>query len=98
MFKPNVDEAPLPKELPENLVKRISLLKAEKAYKNYKKHFIIAADTILYSRKKFFHKTEDKAKAYNHLKLLSGKRHIIFTGLTIIDSNYKKYGQGADCF
>ena len=81
----------MPKEQPESLVKRISLLKAEEAYKNYKKHLIIAADTILYSRKKFFHKTEDKKQAYRHLKLLSGKRHIIFTGLTIIDSNYKKY-------
>ena len=91
VFKPNVDETPLPKEQPESLVKRISLLKAEEAYKNYKKHLIIAADTILYSRKRFFHKTEDKKQAYSHLKLLSGKRHIIFTGLTIIDSNYKKY-------
>ena len=37
IFKPNVDETPLPKEGPENLVKRISLLKAEEAYKSYKK-------------------------------------------------------------
>ena len=81
----------MPKEKPESLVKRISLLKAEEAYKNYKEHLIIAADTILYSRKKFFHKTENKTQAYNHLKLLSGKRHTIFTGLTIIDSDYKKY-------
>ena len=91
IFKPNVDETPLPKEEPESLVKRISLLKAEEAYKIYKKDLIIAADTILYARKKFFHKTEDREQAYNYLKLLSGKRHTIFTGLTIIDSNYKKY-------
>ncbi|MAH89393.1 MAG: septum formation protein Maf [Pelagibacterales bacterium] len=91
VFKPNIDETPLPKEKPQSLVKRISLLKAEKAYKKYKKHLIIAADTILYSRKKIFHKTEDRAQAYNNLKLLSGRRHIIFTGLTIIDKQDKKY-------
>ena len=91
VFNPNINETPLPKEKPESLVKRISLLKAEEAYKNYKGHLIIAADTILYSRKKFFHKTENKKQAYNYLKLLSGKRHTIFTGLTIIDSDYKKY-------
>ena len=54
-----------------------------------KNHFIIAADTILYSRKTFFHKTNDKDEAYKNLRLLSGRRHRIYTGLTTIDSNYK---------
>ena len=91
MFEPNVDETPQAKETPQNLVKRISLLKAEEAYKQYKKQLIIAADTILYSRKKIFHKTTNKGLAEKNLKLLSGRRHTIFTGLTIIDRTYNKF-------
>ena len=50
---------------------------------------IIAADTILYSRKKIFHKTTNKCIAEKNLKLLSGRRHTIFTGLTILDKTNK---------
>ena len=72
------------------MVKRISLLKAKEAYKQYKNHLIIAADTILYARKKFFHKTTNKHQAEQNLKLLSGKRHTIFTGLTVLDKSHNK--------
>ena len=91
VFEPNVDETPTDKETPQNLVKRISLLKAEEAHKQYRRHLIIAADTILYSRKKFFHKTTNKGLAEKNLKLLSGRRHTIFTGLTIIDKTDNKF-------
>ena len=91
VFQPNIDETPIDKETPQNLVKRISLLKAEEAHKKYKSHLIIAADTILYSRKKFFHKTTNKELAEKNLKLLSGRRHTVFTGLTILDKNHNKF-------
>ena len=91
VFKPNIDETPIIKETPQNLVKRISLLKAEEAYKQYKDYLIIAADTILYSRRKFFHKTTNKVQAKKNLMLLSGKRHTIFTGLTILDKSQNKF-------
>ena len=81
VFEPNVDETPRDKETPQNLVKRISLLKAEEAHKQYKNHLIIAADTILYSRKKFFHKTTNKGIAEKNLKLLSGRRHTVLLDL-----------------
>ena len=79
------------KETPKNLVKRISLLKAEEAHKQYRRHLIIAADTILYSRKKFFHKTTNKQQARKNLNMLSGRRHTIFTGLTILDETQNKF-------
>ena len=91
VFNPNINETPIHKETPQNLVKRISLLKAEEASKQYKGCLIIAADTILYSRKQFFHKTNNKDKAKKNLKLLSGKRHTIFTGLTILDKSQNKF-------
>ncbi len=91
VYEPNVDETPTDKETPQNLVKRISLLKAEEANKKYKNHLIIAADTILYTRKKFFHKTDNKGQAKKNLKLLSGRRHTIFTGLTVLHKTHNKF-------
>ncbi|GIS17298.1 MAG: hypothetical protein CM15mP118_1770 [Alphaproteobacteria bacterium] len=45
----------------------------------------------MYSRKKFFHKTTNKDLAEKNLKLLSGRRHTIFTGLTILDKTHNKF-------
>ena len=59
-------------------------MKANQAKLNYKKSFILAADTIVYAKKKFFFKTEDADVAFNNIKLLSGGRHTIYTGLTFI--------------
>ena len=84
IFLPNVNETQLKNERPEILVKRLSLMKANQAKLRYKKSFIIAADTVVYARKRFFFKTEDVNVAFNNIKLLSGGRHTIYTGLTFI--------------
>ena len=89
MFAPEVDETPNKNESPQKFVRRISLLKAQAANASFKENFIIAADTILYARKTFFHKTEDENIAYENLQLLSGRRHSIYTGLTTIDKKNK---------
>lgn len=83
-FYPNVNESPLINEFPENYVRRVSLLKAKEAKLKYKNDFIIAADTIVYCRKKFFFKTSDYSIAFDNLKSLSGRRHTVYTGLTMI--------------
>ena len=88
-YAPNIDETPLKNEFPKNLVKRLSLLKAQEALKKKKDCFIIAADTVVYARKKYIVKTESKNQAYKNLKLLSGRRHTVFTGLTTINKTKK---------
>jgi septum formation protein len=67
-------------------VKRLSLIKANQAKLKYKNSFILAADTIVYSKKRFFSKTDDINIAFNNIKLLSGGRHTVYTGLTFINS------------
>lgn len=64
-------------------------MKAQEAYKKYNNHLIVAADTIVYTRRKFLNKTTDKAQAFTNLKTLSGRRHSVFTGLTILDDKKK---------
>ena len=81
-----MNETPLKNERPESLVKRVSLMKANQAKLKYKNTFILSADTVIYTKKKFLSKTEDINIAFNNIKLLSGGRHTVYTGLTFINS------------
>ena len=86
-FSPKIDETILKNEKPSELVKRLSLLKAQKAKKANEGSYIIAADTVVFARKKIFLKTLKKKTALNNLISLSGRRHTIFTGLTFVNPN-----------
>ena len=91
IFSPNVDETILKNEKPQNIVKRLSHLKANKALLYFKNKFIISADTVVYANKKIIEKTHSRSKALKNLSLLSGRRHKVYTGLTFIDNESKKY-------
>lgn len=51
---------------------------------------LITADTIVLVDEKILGKPKDKIHAIEMLKLLSGKKHFVITGLTIRDSNKTK--------
>ena len=91
VFIPNINEKPFKNEKPEQLVKRLSILKAQKAQVKNKNNFILAADTVVYVRKKFLDKTDDEQKAILNLKMLSGRRHRVYTGITFISDKKKIY-------
>ena len=91
VFTPEIDEKSLLDEKPQQLVKRLSYEKAIVAKRKYKKHNIIAADTIVFVRKRIVDKTTDINQAKLNLKILSGRRHRVFTGLTFIKNDYKFY-------
>ncbi len=88
-FSPLVNEKPLKGEKPKELVKRLSIIKANEAKKKFEESFIFAADTVVFARKKYINKTENKDIAYSNIKMLSGRRHTVFTGLTSITPNGK---------
>ena len=63
----------------------------KKAYKvslSYKENFIIGADTIVVFDNQILGKPKDKLESYSMLKMLSGQKHKVFTGLSI--QNYNK--------
>lgn len=86
-FCPKVNENPLKNEKPKDLVKRLSILKVKEAKKDHKNCFILAADTVVYARKQFINKTLKRDIAYNNIKLLSGRRHTVYTGLAFMQLN-----------
>ena len=80
---------PNTKEKPITIVVRFSYLKAIKARENYKENFILVADKIIKLRKKIINKTFNKNNAIKNFKNLSGRRHNVFIGLTLIAENNK---------
>lgn len=91
VFTPDICEFPLEKEDPIHMTKRLSFEKGLLAKKKFKKKFIISADTVVFSRKKIINKTKDIAQAALNLKILSGRRHKVYTGITFFTNSGKYY-------
>lgn len=80
----DVDET-LPENIaPDKAVEYLSKIKAE-PFKN-DKDIVIGADTVVAIDGKILGKPKDKADAYNMLKMLSGREHSVFTGVTVISN------------
>lgn len=79
-----VDETPLPKELPAQQAKRVAVLKAEAIAKNHSDSFILAADTVVGCGRRILPKAENEAEARKFLTLLSGRRHRVYGGVCLI--------------
>jgi septum formation protein len=78
IFSPDIDETPLPAELPRVYAARMAAVKLRPA-----DGFTIAADTVVAAGRRILPKAESVAQAEDCLKLLSGRRHRVFTGLAI---------------
>ena len=79
---PNVDESLKLNEKPLSYVKRIAEKKAN-AIITDKKNFLITADTIVVLGRRVLLKTSDETIAQNHLSLLSGRKHNVFTAFCV---------------
>ncbi len=83
---PVVHEENIPGESPEDHVKRLSRLKAESVANNHPDSLVVGADTIVVLEHRILGKPKSKLEAKSMLELLSGKTHIVFTGLSMIIS------------
>ncbi len=79
----DIDETPLKNELPHLYAKRVSTAKAAHIASHHPDAIILAADTVVACGKRILPKAEDKKTARTCLKLLSGKRHRVYTSITI---------------
>ena len=79
-----IDETPLPRELPAVHVMRLARAKAEAVRPRHPGAFILAADTAVACGRRILGKPEDEAAARRFLQLLSGRRHRIYGGIVAI--------------
>jgi septum formation protein len=75
---------------PNELVKAVSLKKAESVAGYYPDAVIIAADTIGVIEGRIIGKPHSKKEARDMLASLSGKAHTVITGFTVLDTLTRK--------
>ena len=78
----DVDETPLPRELPRACALRLARAKAE-AVPAAPDEIVLAADTIVAVGRRMLGKPCDAAEAATFLALLSGRRHRVVTGIAL---------------
>ncbi len=77
----NIDETPLPGELPRIHAQRLALQKAEAITES--SAFVLAADTVVACGRRILPKAETAAQAAQCLPLLSGRRHMVYGAIAI---------------
>lgn len=86
----DIDETPLKNESPRAMVLRLAKEKAAVMHKIYPDYFIIAADTTAARGMRIIGKAENEKEARKIIGLLSGVRHRVYTGVSIISPQGKQ--------
>jgi septum formation protein len=79
----DIDETPKPKELPRQLAQRLTREKLQAVAVKEKDAFILAADTVVAVGRRILPKAETADEVRACLKLLSGRRHHVYTGIAL---------------
>ena len=80
-----IDETPLPGELPADHVQRLSREKVVDVAERTEGRYFIGADTIVVCDGEIMGKPKDGADAFRMLRKLSGGPHEVITGFTVYD-------------
>jgi septum formation protein len=82
--KPDVEES-FPAEMPiDQVAKYLAAKKAEYFRLNIKNEIVVTADTVVILFNKIMNKPADRAEAIHMLTELSGRTHLVMTGVCII--------------
>jgi septum formation protein len=79
----NIDETPLRDERPGHLALRLAVQKGEAARAGLDGMFVISADTVVAVGRRILPKAEAEEEARACLRLLSGRKHIVLTGVAV---------------
>lgn len=86
----NVDESRIHSPFPRILVQKLATKKAEDVFKAHANDVVVAADTIVVKGTKELGKPKDRQDAVNVISRLSGKWHVVYTGVCVISDGKKK--------
>lgn len=90
------DEASIYEIDPEKLVKRLAFEKAKTVAVELGEGLVIGADTIVYCEDEIIGKPKDEEDAVRILTKLSGKTHMVYTGVCVINANSDKSECGVE--
>jgi septum formation protein len=83
----DIDETPLPAELPRLYAARLARAKAETVRPRHPDAIILAADTVVACGRRILGKPEDERAARAFLTLLSGRRHRVVGAIVVMNPN-----------
>ena len=80
----DIDETPEKNELPRHLAERLAIAKARHVAGQNADAFILSADTVVAVGRRIVGKPDSERDAAKMLKLLSGRRHKVMSGVCVI--------------
>lgn len=83
----HIDETPHKGELPKDYAARVAAEKAAAVAARHPGSLVLAGDTVVACGRRILPKAEDEATARQCLGLLSGRRHHVYSALTLIDAD-----------
>ena len=83
----DIDETPLPGELPRLHAARLARAKAETVRRRHPDALVLAADTVVACGRRILGKPETEAEARRFLTLLSGRRHRVIGAIVVMNPN-----------
>lgn len=86
----DVDETPRKAELPHILARRLAAEKAACVAARHPGALVLAADTVVACGRRILPKAESLDEARACLTLLSGRRHMVHSGIVLVDANARR--------
>lgn len=86
----DIDEIALAKESPRQMAERLAVEKARALQPSHDNHFILAADTVVAVGRRILGKAASVGEARRYLRLLSGRRHQVYSGVALITPEGKQ--------
>ena len=83
----DIDEKPLRRELPAALAERLAAAKARRVAERFPGDIVLAADTVVACGRRVLPKAADESDARDCLRLLSGRRHRVHGGVTVVGTD-----------
>lgn len=83
----HIDETPLKTELPRLYAARMAAEKAAAVSTRHPGALVLAGDTVVACGRRILPKAEDEATARQCLALLSGRRHHVYSAVTLIGAD-----------
>ncbi len=80
----SIDETPLAGEAPRECAERLAREKALAVFQSNPQHFVLGADTIVVVDDVILGKPRDAEDAVRMLRLLSGRTHMVITGVCVV--------------